>query len=205
MIDGLPCLLIDTGGLFGEGVLTDALESQTFQAVEEAQLVLLMLDAREGLTAFDHDIVDALRTRGATVIGVLNKTDGLDAYAAAAEFAELGLGELIMISASHGKGVAQLRERVVEEANALEPAETEMPAVDPDAIPVAIIGRPNVGKSTLINRLLGEERQVVADLPGTTMGRCRSPVRLSFPQAAVLTACTCSKRRSRRPLSLMAN
>ena len=169
VIDGLPCLLIDTGGLFGEGVLTDALESQTFQAVEEAQLVLLMLDAREGLTASDHDIVDALRTRGATVIGVLNKTDGLDAYAAAAEFAELGLGELIMISASHGKGVAQLRERVVEEANALEPAETEMPAVDPDAIPVAIIGRPNVGKSTLINRLLGEERQVVADLPGTTM------------------------------------
>jgi GTP-binding protein len=173
-IDGHACVLIDTGGLFGEGVLTEALESQTFQAVAEAQLVLLLLDARDGITSSDHDIVRALRSRNANIIGVLNKIDGLDAEIAAAEFAELGLGDLAQLSAAHGKGIGQLRERIAEHA-AVAPgaqsddAESHAQTPDADAVRLAVIGRPNVGKSTLINRLLGEERQVVADLPGTTM------------------------------------
>lgn len=169
-IDGQPCVLIDTGGLFGEGVLTEALESQTFQAVAESQLVLLLLDARDGITSSDHEIVQALRSRNANIVGVLNKIDGLDAEIAAAEFAELGLGDLALLSASHGKGMGQLRERIAEHAAAApehEPLEEEV--LDASAVRMAVIGRPNVGKSTLINRLLGEERQVVADMPGTTM------------------------------------
>ncbi len=169
-IEGHPCVLIDTGGLFGEGVLTAALESQTFQAVAEAQLVLLLLDARDGITSSDHEIVQALRSRNANIVGVLNKIDGLDAEIAAAEFAELGLGDLALLSAAHGKGIGQLRERIAEHAAAApegEPVEEE--PLDGGAVRLAVIGRPNVGKSTLINRLLGEERQVVADLPGTTM------------------------------------
>ena len=166
--------LVDTGGLFGDGRLTAALESQTFRAVGEAELVLFLLDARDGLSAADHEIVSALRQQGARVLGVLNKTDGIDIDVARLDFAELGLGELHAISAAHGRGLAGLREAIGRELEGI-----DLPAADagsaaaasegPDATRVAIIGRPNVGKSTLINRLLGEERQVVFDMPGTTM------------------------------------
>lgn len=170
-LDGVEVTLIDTGGLFGEETLAAALSAQTFRAVEEADLVLFVLDARAGLSTFDADIADTLRKRGSRIVGVLNKTDGLDAEAVAAEFSELGIGDLEQISASHGHGMANLRERLLGELD-VEPLEdAEEPAENPhaNAIRVAIIGRPNVGKSTLINRLLGEERQVVADMPGTTM------------------------------------
>ncbi len=173
-LDGTQVTVVDTGGLFGDEVLAEALQAQTWRAVLDSQLVLLILDARAGLNALDIEIVDEMRRRGARVVGVLNKVDGLDQETASADFSRLGLGDLEPISASHGHGMAQLRERILEELAELavsedDPAAANQPVAASNSIRVAIIGRPNVGKSTLINRLLGEERQVVADLPGTTM------------------------------------
>ncbi|MEZ5597391.1 MAG: ribosome biogenesis GTPase Der [Pseudomonadales bacterium] len=190
-IDGVTVTLVDTGGLFGDEVLAESLKAQTLRAVVEADLVLLLLDARSGISALDEDVITELRRRGAHIVGVLNKIDGLDIETAAAEFAALGLGELERVSASHGHGVAQLRERILGELGltppvlAVESADDVWPdepapdleefdvspvaSAEDGPIRVAIIGRPNVGKSTLINRLLGDERQVVADMPGTTM------------------------------------
>ncbi len=170
-IDGVEVTLIDTGGLFGDEILAEALSEQTYRAVREADLVLFILDARSGQNTLDNEVATTLRRRGAKVIGVLNKSDGLDADMVATEYAELGLGDLVQVSATHGHGMANLRERLLAELGRepIEDAPDRIVEEPSDAIRVAIIGRPNVGKSTLINRLLGEERQVVADMPGTTM------------------------------------
>ena len=169
--DSLDITLIDTGGLLGDESLRDALQQQTTTAVREADLVLLLLDGKAGVTASDQDVVELLRRQGALVVPVVNKIDGAQPDQALADFAELGLGELALVSAAHGRGMAQLWSRLEETLSALPdsndldtPASTAL-----EGIHVAVIGRPNVGKSTLINRLLGEERQVVFDMPGTTM------------------------------------
>jgi len=162
-----PYIVVDTGGLSGTAEGVDALMArQVQQAVDEANVVLFLVDGRDGLTASDQAIGQWLRQHGKNVILVVNKTDTGEPSVLMAEFFGLGLGEPVGIAASHGRGVPLLMERVF---SALpEPSEEEEEAAEEDRIKVAIVGRPNVGKSTLVNRILGEERVVVFDMPGTT-------------------------------------
>lgn len=167
-----PYVVIDTGGL-GEpddGVY-HGMQSQALRALDEADLVLFLTDARTGVTPGDEGLVSELRRRGKPVQLVVNKIDGLDADVAGADFHSLGLGEPLLIAAAHGRGVRRLMDHVLDTLlPAAEEDEAGTPPVEEaeDAIRVAVVGRPNVGKSTLINRLLGEERVLVYDLPGTT-------------------------------------
>ncbi|WP_020209406.1 ribosome biogenesis GTPase Der [Gilvimarinus chinensis] len=160
------CMLIDTGGISGEEEGIDTvMAGQSLQAIEEANIVLFMVSARDGLTAADHMIAKELRQRGKTTYLVANKIDGMDPDIALAPFYELGLGEVFATTATHGRGVKSMMESVLE---AIPPAPEEIEAEAPKGIKMAIVGRPNVGKSTLVNRMLGEDRVVVYDLPGTT-------------------------------------
>ena len=162
-----PYLLVDTGGF--EPVATEGIyhhmARQTRQAVDEADVVMFIVDARAGLTTQDRIIADELRKSGRRVHLVVNKAESMRDGVAAAEFHELGLGEPLAISAAHGENVSDLMDVVLAEF----PGEAERrPEMDSDQPRVAIVGRPNVGKSTLVNALLGEERMIVFDQPGTT-------------------------------------
>ncbi len=159
-----PYLVVDTGGLEAEaeGIFAE-MAKQTRTAVAEADSVVLLADAREGLTAQDRHIAEELRRMGRRVFVAVNKSEGMIPDIATADFHELGLGMPYAISAAHGEGVHEL----VDAALAGFPVEEEI--VEPDEAPkVAIVGRPNVGKSTLVNVLVGEERVVTFDEPGTT-------------------------------------
>ena len=161
-------ILIDTGGLSGEdAVLDERMAEQTWKAVDEADVLVFLVDARAGLTGADSTIAERLRRKNKPMILVTNKMDGADEVTALAEFSGLGLGEPVRLVASHGRGMLGLAERVIE---LLPPAAEDMDddAIDAAGMKVGIIGRPNVGKSTLVNRLLGEERMVTMDMPGTT-------------------------------------
>ncbi len=163
-----PCVVIDTGGLVAvtHGVERQMAE-QTLKAVEEADRVLLVVDSREGCVPADRHVADLLRRGGKTVLVVANKSESLDSEIAGVDFHQLGFGAPVAVSAAHGQGIEELLERALDGiAPDLEPSDTE--ATDGDDIRVAVVGRPNVGKSTLINRLLGEERLVTFDEPGTT-------------------------------------
>lgn len=160
----MPYVVIDTGGLVENPTGIEAqMRAQTERAVEEADRVVFLCDAREGLTPQDHFVVRELRRSGKPVTLVLNKAEGLDPETVALEFHSLALGEPLTISASHGQGCEDLMEHVLA---GIEPPPPE--DAEPDAIRIAVIGRPNVGKSTLVNRLLGEERVIASDIPGTT-------------------------------------
>ena len=160
-----PCLVVDTGGIAddAEGIESFA-KKQVQVALEEADIVFFMVDAREGLSASDKVIADTLRKLEKPIILVINKIDGLDASLVASDFYALALGEPVQIAASHGKGIADLLEKV----NRLLPADASEVEEAHGGIGIAVVGRPNVGKSTLVNRLLGEERVIVFDEPGTT-------------------------------------
>jgi len=194
-IEGREFICIDTGGIDGteEGVET-RMAAQSLLAIEEADVVLFMVDARAGVMPADEQIAQHLRSREKATFLVANKTDGLDADAAISDFWSLGMGDIHAIAASHGRGVTSLLETALfpwmdkkeeevplteEEENAaywanLEAEELEQleeeEEFDPTTLPIklAIVGRPNVGKSTLTNRILGEDRVVVYDMPGTT-------------------------------------
>lgn len=158
-------LVVDTGGL--EPVAKDGIFAemarQSRQAILECDLVLFLVDGRNGVTPHDHVIAKELRLAKRPVILVVNKAEGIDHASAAADFYELGLGEPETISASHGDGVRHLMEQACERLPELPDSEDEK-----KRIKVAIAGRPNVGKSTMINTLLGEERVISFDMPGTT-------------------------------------
>ncbi|MEN8106411.1 MAG: ribosome biogenesis GTPase Der [Pseudomonadota bacterium] len=163
-----PFIVVDTGGLSGERESLDSLMAeQAWQAIGEADQVFFMVDGRDGMGGGDEAIAEALRRTGKRVMLVVNKTDGIDADAAIAEFHALGMGEPWPISATHGRGVDSLLAAAM--AALPEPA---TPAADEtaadDSIRAAVVGRPNVGKSTLINRILGEQRVLAFDQPGTT-------------------------------------
>ncbi len=161
-----PYIVVDTGGLSGEKEGIDELMAgQVQQAIGEANAVLFMVDARAGLTGGDEIIARHLRRINKPVYLIVNKVDGSDENIVTADFQRLGLGQVIGISSSHGRGVSHMMDVVLAIMPELEIEEEE--AYD-DTLKVAIIGRPNVGKSTLVNRLLGEERVVAFDMPGTT-------------------------------------
>jgi GTP-binding protein len=160
-----PFRLVDTGGLMpGETApLVREIERQAETALDEASVVLFVVDARAGATALDHDLAMALRRRGCRLLVVANKVDSARSATRVHELHELGLGLPWEISAEHGRGVDELIGAVTR----LLPEVTE-DGVAGHAVSVAIVGRPNVGKSSLVNRLLGEERVLVSDQPGTT-------------------------------------
>ena len=167
--------LVDTGGLFGEDAFAGLLQAQVQLALDEADLVLFVVDARDGRLPADEDIAGLLRRKGLPVLLVVNKIDGLDADAVCADFTTLGFEHLLPIAASQGRGMGQLVDVLDDRLPAAQPL-TSAPGDGTGAIKVALIGRPNVGKSTLTNRLLGEERQLVFDGPGTTRDAIDIPV-----------------------------
>lgn len=158
-------IVVDTGGISGKEEGIDAsMADQSFLAIEEADIVLFLVDCRAGLTPADAQIAKHLRSKGKSAYVVANKCDGLNYDIAIAPFYELGLGEIHPIAAAHGRGVTTLMEKVIIDL----PAPEALPERAPKGIKMAIVGRPNVGKSTLVNRMLGEDRVIVYDLPGTT-------------------------------------
>ncbi len=162
------CVLIDTGGLVGKAEGIDYLTArQVHQAIEECQLVFFVVSARDGLTHEDEEISLLLRQHDRSVLLVGNKTDGTDPDIALADFAALGMGPALPVAASHRRGVSALMEEAVSLLPSIEDSD-EDDAEDEDRLRLAIVGRPNVGKSTLVNRLLGEERVMAFDQPGTT-------------------------------------
>lgn len=162
---GRRFIVVDTGGISGdEEGIDSAMADQSLLAIEEADIVFFMVDCRAGLTPTDEGIARHLRVKGKKTYLVANKIDGFDPDVALAPFYELGLAEIFATTATHGRGVKSMMTRVLEE---IPPSEEEAKE-DARGIKMAIVGRPNVGKSTLVNRLLGEDRVVVYDQPGTT-------------------------------------
>lgn len=162
-------IVIDTGGFepTAEDGIYKEMAKQTRQAVAEADVVIFVVDARAGLSAQDHDIAKYLRRLGKPCVLAANKAEGMTEGAQLAEFYELGLGEVHPVSAAHGQGIRSLVELALAPLNLPDEEEAEEERT-PGVIKLAVAGRPNVGKSTLINTWLGEERLVAFDLPGTT-------------------------------------
>ena len=231
-ISGYDFIVIDTGGIDGteEGV-EEKMAEQSLLAIEEADVVLFLVDARAGLTAADIGIANYLRQRtNKTTVVVANKTDGIDADSHCAEFYQLGLGEIEQIAASQGRGVTQLMEQVLaplaeklqeneaendrtsdeeekdewdhefdfdsEEDTSLidEALDEELEEEQDKNIKIAIVGRPNVGKSTLTNRILGEDRVVVYDMPGTTRDSIYIPMERDGQQYTIIDTAGVRKR-----------
>jgi len=162
-----PCLLVDTGGLVSNAEGIDYLTAQqVHQAIDESQLVLFVVSARDGLTGEDQEIAASLRRASRQVLLVANKVDGVDENTALADFASLGMGDPQAVTATHRRGL----EAMMRAADEFLPISEEQDEDEEDRerLRLAIIGRPNVGKSTLVNRLLGEERVLAFDQPGTT-------------------------------------
>lgn len=170
-INDVECIIVDTGGISGaedEGIDRHMAE-QSRLAIEEADLVALLVDARAGLTPADEELARQLRERSKPVCVILNKIDGVNEDVVTGEFYRLGLGDPLPISASHGRNITLMLEALSDLLP--EPEDdfaAELPEEVQQGIKIAVIGRPNVGKSTLVNRMLGEDRVVVFDMPGTT-------------------------------------
>ena len=176
---GARFVVVDTGGLTGESEEIDTrVDDQVRRALDEADRVLLVVDARSGRTAADEAIAERIRRLGKPIVLAVNKTDGIDARTALVDFHALGLDLPVPVSAAHGRGLVAL-------VRALDPASFDSPPVEeenpgdprgqPRAVRIAVIGRPNAGKSTLVNRLIGEDRVITHDAPGTTRDSIHVP------------------------------
>jgi len=160
------CVLVDTGGLISQAEGIEYLTArQVHQAINESSLVIFLVSAQDGLSAEDREVATSLRQHDSNILLVVNKVDGTDPDVALADFAALGLGVAVPVTASHRRGMDSLMRAVTAQ---LPRVETSPQEEGDDCLRLAIIGRPNVGKSTLVNRLLGEERVMAWDLPGTT-------------------------------------
>jgi GTPase len=162
-----PFLVVDTGGFepTAETGIMKEMARQTLLAIDEADVIIFVVDGRHGVSPQDQVIANRLRKSQRPVLLAVNKTEGMQRAVVSAEFHELGLGDPLSISSAHGEGVRDLIELALEPFAEPEP---EVPFNDQDAPKIAIVGRPNVGKSTLVNALLGEERVIAFDEPGTT-------------------------------------
>jgi GTP-binding protein len=207
--------VVDTGGLdpSAKGILK-AMRRQTLRAVEEAAAIVFVLDAHEGVTSVDGDVAQVLRRAGKTVLVAANKVDSSNREAAAAEIFTLGFPDVFLISAAHGRGVGELcdgivatlrRARAEREDAASEDSDAEAVVEDDDArdaadvsppLRLAFVGKPNVGKSSLVNRLLGEERVLVHDAPGTTRDPIDTPFRFGGREYVLVDTAGLRRRRS---------
>ena len=172
-----PFLVIDTGGfepVAKEGIMHE-MALQTRQAVAEADIVIFIVDGRQGLTPHDKTITDFLRKSGRKCMLVVNKAEGMKYTSVVAEFYELGMGDPYVISAAHGDGVVDLVEESLNLAFEQRPDEPEELEKPERGVKIAIVGRPNVGKSTLVNTLIGEQRVIAFDMPGTTRDSIEVP------------------------------
>ncbi len=177
-VGDIPFIVVDTGGFepVAKSGILHHMAKQTEQAIAESDVVIFLVDARAGINAHDQDIAALLRKSGQQVLVCVNKAEGMSHTAAVAEFHELGLGQPHAISASHGDGVVSLIEQALapfaeppsDEIESDEDQPPELVDGEKHRIKLAIVGRPNVGKSTLINTLVGENRVIAFDLPGTT-------------------------------------
>nr|WP_283626031.1 ribosome biogenesis GTPase Der [Alteromonas macleodii] len=203
-------IVVDTGGITGDEEGIDAeMAQQSLLAIEEADVVLFLVDARAGMLPADQGIADHLRRINKKVFVVANKVDGIDGDSESAEFYSLGLGDIKQIAAAHGRGVSQLlqdalkplesdfpdMEIVDEEPEEEEDAETQRQRLQDLPIKLAIVGKPNVGKSTLTNRILGEERVVVFDMPGTTRDSVYIPMERDEREYILIDTAGVRKRR----------
>ena len=193
-VGGRDIVAVDTGGLADGGdAIAKLVSDQAALAIEESALLVLVLDARDGLTGADQRITDRLRRYGKPIVVAANKVDGLDPATAAAEFHALGLGEPIPIAAAHRRGIGRLATAL---DGMLPRDEARAAARRDDGVRVCVIGRPNTGKSTLVNRLAGDTRVLAHDAPGTT----RDSVEVPFEHAGrryVLIDTAGIRRRSR--------
>lgn len=178
VIDNKDFIVVDTGGI-GENNdgINEEMSEQTRIAIGDADIVMLLLDARAGLTGADQAIISQLRLINKPLVCVVNKTDGIEPNTAMSEFYVLGFDNMVPIAASQNRGIKQLAEMVMADF----PEREEEESVEDQGIRLAIIGRPNVGKSTLVNRILGEDRVVVYDKPGTT----RDSISIPFERQGV--------------------
>jgi GTPase len=200
--------VVDTGGLdpSADGILK-AMRRQTLRAVDDAAVIVFVLDAKEGVTSVDGDVAQVLRRSGKTVLVAANKVDSSNREAAAAEIFTLGFPAVYLVSASHGRGIGDLCDAIVAaigpavgRAQDGEGASPNADAVDDDAprgpLRLAFVGKPNVGKSSLVNRLLGEERVLVHDAPGTTRDPIDTPFRFGGREFVLVDTAGLRRRRS---------
>ena len=186
-------IVIDTGGLAGdEHGVEQLMAEQSLAAIEEADEVLFLVDAKAGLTPGDQQIADELRRNGVSAHLVVNKTDGQDEDQAASEFYGLGLDPVHRIAAAHNRGTRALMDELLGEQEVAEDPDADD---DGERIRVGVIGRPNVGKSTLVNRILGEERVLVYDEPGTTRDSIRIPYERRGTQYTLIDTAGVRRRR----------
>ncbi|MEC9252051.1 MAG: ribosome biogenesis GTPase Der, partial [Pseudomonadota bacterium] len=162
--------LIDTGGLHDASDMAQLMTDQVYRAVDEANLVLFLVDGRSGVTQADEVIAEQLRRRDINLAVLVNKVDRHDSNSAIIDFLGFGFDRVMAISAAHGQGIGELQNYL----NELSGEDRDV-AVN-EGIPVAVIGRPNVGKSTLVNAIVGEQRQIVSNEPGTTRDAITVPV-----------------------------
>lgn len=169
-LKGQKFIVVDTGGIAGDEEGIDGLMAgQSLLAITEANIVLFLVDARTGMTAADEFVADHLRRQNKPIIVLVNKVDGIHADAALSDYYSLGYQTVLPLAAAHGRGVNTLVDTIFDELHLESNDEDQLIGYDKaQGIKLAIVGRPNVGKSTLVNRFLGEERVVVYDLPGTT-------------------------------------
>jgi GTP-binding protein len=190
--------VVDTGGLdpSAAGIL-GAMRQQTLRALDEADLVVFVLDAREGVTAVDSDVATVLRQSGKPVLLAANKVDSAHTEAAAAEAFALGFPDVFPVSASHGRGVSELLDAVVARLpKAAAAGAAAAAAAAGEAIRIAFVGKPNVGKSSLVNCLLGEERVLVHDQPGTTRDPIDTPFAFGGREFVLVDTAGIRRRRS---------
>ena len=163
--EGVTFTIVDTGGLEvrPHSTIAQEVKEQVETAITEADIIVFLVDIRDGITPSDLEIADMLRRSSKPILLVANKADNAKLETGAVEFYQLGLDEALVISAYHGRGTAELLDKIIALLPALPPTE-----VEPEIMKVAIVGRPNVGKSMLLNTLLGDERAIVDDVPGTT-------------------------------------
>ncbi|MDC0491728.1 ribosome biogenesis GTPase Der [Candidatus Pseudothioglobus singularis] len=189
---GIYCSIVDTGGLTNEDSIIDmGIHSQVINALNESDVIYFIVSNKDGVTSLDFDISAQLRKLKKNIILVCNKAEGLNKVSAS-EFYELGLGDPTLISAEHNQGIPDLIEKTIP----LLPKAVVLKKPELEGIAVAVLGRPNVGKSTLINRILGEERVMAVDLPGTTRDSIFIPFEREGQQYTLIDTAGIRRKRS---------